>query len=182
MVETVSGVVTTDAGMCALWTPAAFDSITDYDAWERELLEDADISRHVRAGSVVPINIGSDGTFAVLVRTASGHKTVALTERETRFVMVSSQPYLFQTEGGAFVSGLEHICRDPGQPALPVRLSPGRWEVTVHLIDWEAEPGAKGPSGRPAPGALPDFLVLVNPASSTERFRQELATFDPPAA
>jgi len=53
--------------MCALWRPARFGDVTDYDRWERELLDDADLSRHVRAGSVAPINIGSDGTFTVLV-------------------------------------------------------------------------------------------------------------------
>jgi hypothetical protein len=178
--ETVSGVVRTDAGMCALWSPASFHDVTDYGSWERELLDDADVARHVRAGSVVPINIGSDGTFAVRVRTTSGPENVAPTEREARFVMVSSEPYLFETQGGAFVSGLEHICRDPDPPALSVPIGPGRWAATVYLVDWEAEPGSKEPSGQPAPGALPDFLVVVNPALSIEGFRQEVATFERP--
>ena len=180
MAETVSGVVRTDAGMCALWSPASFHGVTDYGTWERGLLDDADIARHVRAGSVVPINIGSDGTFAVRVRAASGQENAVPTEREARFVLVSSEPYLFESQGGAFVSGLEQICRDPGPPALSVPIGPGRWAVTVHLVDWEAEPGSKEPSGQPAPDALPDFLVLVNPAPSTEGFRQALATFERP--
>jgi hypothetical protein len=178
--ETVSGVVRTDAGMCALWSPASFHRVTDYGTWERELLDDGDIARHVRAGTVVPINIGSDGAFAVRVRASSGPENAVPTEREARFVLASSEPYLFETQGGAFVSGLEHICRDPGPPAFSVPISPGRWVVTVHLVDWEAEPGSKEPSGQPVPGALPDFLVLVNPALSVEVFRQKIATFERP--
>src|SRR5258708_31444359 len=48
----------TDAGMHALWNPSRFTGITDYQTWEDALLDDDDITEHVRAGKLVPINIG----------------------------------------------------------------------------------------------------------------------------
>ncbi|MFD8597361.1 hypothetical protein ACFV1L_20390 [Kitasatospora sp. NPDC059646] len=47
--------------MLALWTPAAFSGVVDYDSWEPELLEDEDRLRHVRAGALVPIDVRSHG-------------------------------------------------------------------------------------------------------------------------
>jgi hypothetical protein len=46
--------------MHALWNPAGFTGITSYKTWEGALLEDDDITGHVRAGELVPINIGGD--------------------------------------------------------------------------------------------------------------------------
>jgi hypothetical protein len=41
--------------------PSRFTGITDYQTWEDALLDDDDITEHVRAGKLVPINIGGDG-------------------------------------------------------------------------------------------------------------------------
>ncbi|KUN65061.1 hypothetical protein AQJ46_28560 [Streptomyces canus] len=35
----------------------------DYDTWDPQLGEDEDVERHIRTGSLVPINIRSDGAF-----------------------------------------------------------------------------------------------------------------------
>ncbi len=48
--------------------PEPFVNIHDYDTWDAELGEDAGIQRHVAAGNLVPINTGSDGAFAFVVR------------------------------------------------------------------------------------------------------------------
>ena len=68
-----------DAGMHALGNPSRFTGITDYQAWEDALLDDDDITEHVRAGQLVPVNIGGDGAFQFLVRvsTAEGGPIVA---------------------------------------------------------------------------------------------------------
>jgi hypothetical protein len=60
----------TDAGIHALWNPSRFTGITDYQTWEDALLDDDDITEHVRVGKLVPINIGGDGAFQFLVRSA----------------------------------------------------------------------------------------------------------------
>jgi hypothetical protein len=49
--------------------------------------------------------------------------------------------------------------------------------VTVHLLDWAAEPGARDATGKPARDVLPDVVVLVSPAADDDRFRAAVSTF-----
>jgi len=44
--------------MLALWNPARLAATSSYQAWERALLDDQDIARHVATGDLAPINIG----------------------------------------------------------------------------------------------------------------------------
>lgn len=91
-----SVVVPTNAGMLALWSGMAFDSIRSYEDWEakvNERLQDA-----ITLGEVVPVGIQGDGGFAVRVTTAPS----GLTEREQRFTVVASDPYLLVTGGPTF--------------------------------------------------------------------------------
>jgi hypothetical protein len=168
----------TDAGMHALWNPSRFTDITDYQTWEGTLLEDDDIAGHIRAGVLVPINIGSDGAFQFLVRVGTAGQAPALTSREKEHLLVSSQPYLYQSDGSAFLTGIEHIRADPGPdtPALTIPAGPNA--VTIHLIDWDAEPGARDAHREPASGALPDFVVLISPGTTGNPHRTRLQTFD----
>jgi hypothetical protein len=85
-----SCILSTDSGMHVLWAPAPFANVHDYDTWDNELGEDADIQRHVVAGNLVPINIGSDGAFAFVVRVGAGSEPARLSERETQYLTVSS--------------------------------------------------------------------------------------------
>jgi hypothetical protein len=171
----------TDAGMHALWNPARFTSITDYATWENALLEDDDITQRVQAGELVPINIGSGGAFQFLVRVGTAGQSPALTSRERQYLMVSSQPYLYLSDGTACLSGIEHIGADLGPPVTTLAVPAGPCAVTIHLIEieWDAEPGAKDAEGDPAPGALPDFVVLISPGGTTANpYRIQLQTFD----
>src|SRR5450432_1098091 len=105
----------TDSGMLALWEPNHFEGITDYDAWERELLEDTDISRHIQQGAFVPLNIHADGSFQCAIRVGTIDAPASLSERERRYLTVSSEPYLFRSRDRVAISGLEHIGRSPGE-------------------------------------------------------------------
>jgi hypothetical protein len=165
--------------MHALWNPSRFRGITDYETWENALLEDDDITRRVQAGELVPVNIRSDGAFQFLVRVGTAGQAPALTSRERQYLLASSQPYLYLSDGTARLTGIEHICADPGPatPALTVPAGPNA--VTIHVIQWDAEPGAKDTQGKPASGALPDFVVLISPESTTGNpYRTRLQTFD----
>lgn len=171
----------TGAGMHALWVPEPFAEIHDHDTWDAELGEDTDIQRHIDAGSLVPINIGSDGAFAFVIRVADEHGPAELSEREVQYLAVSSEPYLLATQGRAFLSGIEHIDAEPSEGrTYAVHLAGGRYSVTVHLIDWRAEPDATDAEGKPADYALPDFVVLINPTQSVTGHRTKLTTFDAP--
>jgi hypothetical protein len=172
------GTFATDAGMLCLWRREAFRKIRDYETWEVELCEDRDIRRHIRRGHFVPIGIGADGAFEVELRAGQSPE---LTDRESRYLVVSSKPYRFRSSGELHVSGLERVEGRPGRGTGRLGLPPGDYEVTVHLIGWDQEPGAKDRRGRPKPDALPDFVVLVKPRNrKTRTYRTRVDTFDRP--
>jgi hypothetical protein len=173
----VAATAVTDAGLFALWNPSRFSQVTDYSSWEASLGDDADVAGHARAGDLVPIDLDADGAFGFLIR-ASSERAVTLTDRERLSLTASSKPYLFQSEGTAHLSGIEYVSAAP-PPATPaIGLPAGHYAVTVHLIDWAAEPGARDPSsGKQADGALPDVVVLLGPAPEDARFRSTTRTF-----
>jgi hypothetical protein len=184
MAKEITGTFSTDAGMVCLWDPDAFAAIVDYDTWEDQLCEDKDIRRHIKSGHFVPINTnrGIDGTFAVLLRVGQASKPATLTERERTYLLAESpQPYLFESSGRVCVSGLENVAGTPGREAQSLELTAGRYAVTVCFIGWDEEPGMKDKKGRPKPGSLPDFVLLVNPAGSAgPRFRTKVHALDDP--
>lgn len=173
------GTYPTDSGMHCLWDQAAFASVNDYDSWARELLDDADIGRHIAAGALVPLNIGSDGAMEVEVRVGSPGAAAEVTDREAKYLIVGSEPYRLRAAGPVGVSGIEHVAATVGPGVGAIPLPPGEYAVTVHLIAWDEEPGMKTDDG-PAAGALPDYLVLVNPAPAGASYRTAVRTFESP--
>ena len=167
--------VATDAGTLALWRGSAFIGVDGYDAWEErvnERLIDA-----IRSGELVPVGIQADGAFGVRVAVTPD----AATEREARYTLVTSQPYLLVADGGpVFLSGIEVVGDEQSSP-VSLSVPAGRHAVRAAILAWDEEPGARGPDGLPGPNALPDFLVTVAPSDGSETFRTSETTFDPPA-
>ena len=182
MSTSLRGVFATDAGMLALWDRQNFQAITDYETWEPELLEDEDIQRHILAGAYVPLYIHSDGAFGCEVRVGDTSAPAVLSTREQEYRFMTSQPYLFRSPGEAYLSGIEHVEGEPGQSVGRVTVAPGNYAVTVSMLEWDKEPGAKGEDGQPVADALPDFLVLLNLVTGQEEFRTKVDTFDEPSA
>ena len=169
----------TDAGMWALWDPNHFSHIIDYDIWEEMLCEDDDIRQHIRDGKFVPIYIRSDGCFGFGIRIAECGGA-RLTQRELNFLVVSSENYLFVSAGEVYVSGIEHIGMPLDDRVIRIHLPAGRYQATIHLLDWKAEPGAQSEDGTPTANALSDFLIIINPEKMFEAsYRMEVQTFDP---
>lgn len=166
-------VVATDAGMLALWSGAAFETVNNYDDWEARVNERLDDA--IARGEIVPVGIQGDGAFAVRVATAPS----GLSDREQRFTVVTSDPYLLSTPGGqTFLTGVESVGNRDNAP-LAFALAPGRYAVRVTLVAWDDEPGAKDDDGNPTPIALPDFVVQISPETGAETYRIDAATFDP---
>lgn len=180
--DLLRGDFATGSGMLALWDAGHFQGITNYETWEPELLEDEDITRHIQQGAFVPLNLHADGAYQCLLRAGTTGAPAAINEREKKYTLVLSEPYLFRSKGSIAISGLEHIERTPGKSAAVRPLTAGDWTVTVHLIDWTEEPGSKTPDGKPSPTALPDFLVLLNPARAGTVYRTKVDTFDKPGS
>ena len=165
--------VRTDAGMFALWQPEAFASVSEIDEWEDHVADEGALAGHVAAGTLVPVNIGVDGAFGFTVRIGRG---TLLTEREARFVAVTSAAYRLVASGPVVLSGLEGIGSPPGK-GVQVQTTAGEWSVVVQFIDWEGEPGMVDEDGDPHEGALSDFVLEVRPAAAGETYRLELETF-----
>ncbi|MFI8069491.1 hypothetical protein ACIF85_12005 [Streptomyces sp. NPDC086033] len=173
--------VATDAGMLALWDPQSFTGIVDHDTWDPQLGEDEDVERHIRTGSLVPINIRSDGAFGVLVRVGGPDRPGRLTERESRHRLVRSAAYSFCSSGQVWLSGIEAVGAEAWPGTVQFDLPVGRYAVVIHLIAWEDEAGSVNEDGTPSVTALPDFVALVSPAGSEQdRFRTDVETFDRP--
>ena len=169
----------TDAGMWALWDPNHFAQIIDYDSWEDMLLEDDDIRQHVKEGKFVPIYIRSDGCFGFCIRIAE-RGGASLTCREQSFLVVSSENYLFVSEGEIYFSGIEHVGMPIDDGVVRISLPAGRYEATIHMLDWKAEAGSQSEDGRPTANALPDFLIIIKPEKMFRApYRMEVLTFDP---
>ncbi|MFC8434441.1 hypothetical protein [Streptomyces sp. NPDC057253] len=171
----------TDAGMLVLWDPESFAGIVDYDSWDLQLGEDEDVEGHIRAGSLVPINIRSDGAFSVLVRIGGPGRDVRLTERESRYRLVSSEAYLFRSSGRVWLSGIEAVGAEAWPGTVQFDLPVGRYSVVIHLIAWQDEDGSVDEDGTPSAAALPDFVVLVSPVGpGQDLFRVDVETFPRP--
>lgn len=181
MAERIRGAYATDSGMTCLWNPAAFEEVVDYDTWETQLLEDKDIRRHMNAGAFVPINIQADGVYEIEVRVGTAAAPAVISDRETKYLTVASEPYLFRSAGTLCVSGIEFVEHEPGDGVGVLALPEGDYAVTVHLVAWDDEPGLKKKDGSPKNEALPDFVALLNPAGSGEtKYRTKVETFPPP--
>lgn len=168
----------TDAGTLAAWDREAFMDVTDFDTWEAALLETEDMERHIRAGCLVPVGIAADGVYEVQVRVGSTNAPAMLDDRELRYRILGSEPYLFRSRGRLYVSGIEYVGAELEEGTLEADVPPGDHAVTVHLLAWGDEPGMADEEGRPAPDALPDFVVLLNPALPGTPFRTSADTFD----
>ncbi len=183
MTTDIKGVFATDAGMLCLWDPASFAGIVDYVTWDEQLCDDKDILRHIKAGHFVPINTnhGIDGAFAVQLRVGAADAPAELTERESKFLLAESSPYLFLCTGRMCVSALEKVEARPGPNVGSAEATAGRYVVKVCFIGWDEEPDMKDKKGRPKRGALPDFIVLANPNSRKgTRFRTKLYALEQP--
>jgi hypothetical protein len=177
------GTFQTDSGMFGVWDSHHFSSINDYDTWELELLEDEDIQLHIAARHFVPINIHSDGVFEFAVRVGETGVPSSLSAREKQYLTVSSEAYLFRSTGEANISGIEFVAAAPEGNVGTLKIPSGDYTVTVHLIAWDEEPGARDTQGNPIAEALPDFVILLNPSDGTaQSYRNEINTFDERAA
>ncbi len=164
----------TDSGMLCIWDYESFKHIHDYDSWDKELCEDANIRNNISKSAFVPLNLG-DGAFEVNVRFDSNRY---LTDRENAYLLVPSQPYLLKTSGIICLSGLEHVSRDIGQNVSKFDVEQGTYAVQINLIDWNQEPGAVDSQGGPTNMALPDMIVFMNKfVDSDSNFRTEIETF-----
>ena len=163
---------TTEYGMYGIWNRTHFRGILkDRKCWEREILEDENIERHIRAGAFVPINLRCDGTVDVEIRIGTTSEPATLSDPETKHLSVASDPYLFRSTGELRISGIEHVSESPDPEVATLAVDRGDWAAVVNLII---------PEEGDQQSVLPDFVVLLNPARPGMSFRESVDTFPPP--
>lgn len=167
--------IDTMSGMWGLWDYVHYQDVASFDDWEKLFCEDEDIEKQIAASAFVPVYIHSDGCCQFRVKVDS-----PLSERETKYLLVQSEEYLFHTDGRAVLTGIENIgCNALEEEGIFLELAPGDYAVSVCLIEWDKEPGMTLEDDSPAPDALPDFVVLIRSgANAAQPFRQKLDTFD----
>ncbi|EHR61152.1 hypothetical protein [Saccharomonospora cyanea] len=175
----VSHAVATSAGLFGVWRASAFDHVNELEQWESEVSDDSALERQIAAGAFVPINVGGNGVFQVTVR---GVETPGiLSERERSYLLTSSDPYLLVSDGVLELGGLEAVGNYIDADKVEIPLDSGRYAAVVHLVDWQAEPGGRGPDGNPSAGALPDFVVeIFVDIHGGLKYRTKVGTFDRP--
>jgi hypothetical protein len=169
----ISRIVRTNAGICALWRPESFD-FEEFEDWEDWATEDRNLIASAASGLFVPINVGGDGVFQIVVRWG---RDAGLTALEQRCLLVVSEPYLVVSQGRLVLGGLEDVGDAEFASSNSIEIAAGRYAVSVNLIDWKADPASVDASGKPTENALPDFVVVVESASGGP-YRTAVKTFD----
>ncbi|MGW3522273.1 hypothetical protein [Streptomyces olivaceus] len=95
------------------------------------------------------------------------------------YLLVSSEPYLLFSDGELELGGLEGVGNYSGVEIVRISLGSGQYAITVHLLDWQAEPGSQGTDENLSPDALPDSIVEIF-ADSREPscYRVKIETFE----
>lgn len=166
--------IATMSGMWALWDYEEYKNITSLEQWEKCFLEDEEILKQIDISKLIPINIHSDGCFQFRIKINE-----PLDNRENKYILVKSDKYLLKSSGTTILSGIESIAgnvRD--DKCIKFELERGFYNIVVYLIEWDAEPNMKLSNGKPSPNALPDFIISINKANSSENYRKSLETFN----
>lgn len=170
---TLAASLPTDSGMHGLWDPDAFKNICDFDSWARNFVENADIQRHIAAGSFVPIYVHSDGAPLIELRVGSAQVAATFEPGTQTRVERRSKPYLFVSTGMVGISGIEYINGYSSDGSRFLGLPTGRWTVEVLEVEPQDE------LDKQLADKVPNFVVLLNPEPAQRpQYRQNVDTFD----
>jgi hypothetical protein len=158
-------VCVTGSGWCCLWDRDGLRAVTN-ETWEDELLMAEDVSRHIRAGALIPINGFSDGGYDIEVRVGSVGARETLNEREQQHLRRTSPPFLLRSGGALCMSGVEFATFPPDEHVALLQLPPGSYVAIVHDLDSESAT------------ELASSLVLLTPqGGETVEFATDWFTF-----
>lgn len=163
----------TDAGEHGIWQPEAYSHVhirdADIKSWERELADEAQILLRIRQGQFIPISEHSDGSIAIDFRRGNSDSASTLTEAERACVtQYSKSPYLFISNGRAYVSGIEYIDANPDDTVEGILLPKGNYAVSLFHLGCEN-----------GPASMPNYIVVFNPKPEAgTKFRIDVETFD----
>jgi len=150
--------------------------INDYDVWCDFFDENANIVEQIKNKNFVPINLNTDGVFGFEVLFEEN-----LNEREKKYLLVSSKPYIIESSGILKISGIEFIENQiKDNNCISLAIPKGTYSVVINLIDWKAEPNMVNEKGFPTDNALPDFIIEIKNITDISRIKEnfDLKTFN----
>jgi hypothetical protein len=167
-------VLATDSGMWGIWDYYTYSHIDSYEDWDKIFYENINIEKQIVQNTFVPINIRQDGSFEFQVKIND-----KLDNREEKYLLVKSKPYLFQTAGKIKLCGIEKIEKNIKEnDCLTLDIEKGKYTINICLIQWDQEPNMRLENGTPKPNALPDFIVLINSVENENiEYNKNIETF-----
>jgi len=163
--------LSTNSGMWSIWNYEFYKTIENYDDWSNFFEEDINIIEQIKNKKFVPVNINADGVFEFEVKYAE-----KLNERERKYLLVSSKPYIIENSGILKVSGIEFVKNEIKDiNCISLEIPKGTYSVVVHLIDWKAEPDVLNDKGFPTDKALPDFIIEINSIIDMAKIKENFA-------
>jgi hypothetical protein len=164
----------THRGMWALWDYNHFKHINSIEEFENTFRNEEDVEKYVKDKKFVPIYVHTNGEFQFRVKINE-----KLDKREKKFITATSKTYLFETEGKAYVSGIELIDNLVfDNEVIELNLEKGSYEVVVNLVEWDREKGMRLEDGSAHPDALPDFIIEINKVDELKKkYNTDINTF-----
>ncbi|MEW6280591.1 MAG: hypothetical protein AB1758_18345 [Candidatus Eremiobacterota bacterium] len=177
MADTLRGICLTTTGMCGLWDSTHFPMIYDAESWAEQMGSEPDLLRHVRGGYFVPVNLRCPGAFYYEVRVGRTAGMEHPGPREAAWIAASSHDYLFRSSGWLCFGDYRHVEVVPSDRVGVLAVDPGEYVASVHILAWDEEQGSQDEEGNRSEAALPDLLILLNPAPPTFNPPGTLQTF-----
>lgn len=164
----------THRGMWTLWDYEYFKDITTIEEFENTFTDEEDVVKHIEKAKFVPIFVHSNGEFHFRVKIDE-----KLDKREKKYISATSDTYLFETDGKAYLSGIEFIDNLViDNEVIELSLDKGMYEVTINLVEWDKEPGMRLEDGSASEDALPDFIVEIKSIDNKKKkYRTKIDTF-----
>lgn len=170
---TESKVLTTSFGMWGLWDYEKYKNVENYNEWSVFFDEVDDIMKQITSHSFVPINIGSDGAFEFKVIFEED-----LNDRERKYILVSSKPYLIKSSGLLKLSGIEYIGgKIKDRDCITIPTGENKFVVVIHLIDWKAEKSRFSSDSQFLSRTLPDFIIEIKYKATLIDLNDDIRTF-----
>ncbi len=121
------------------------------------------VAREFLAGTLVAVETGADGGYTVRL-TDGGlsprEETYALAARVFRLRVRHGRLYVDGGDGLPYEGRLDN---PEDYPDRWITLADGAYQVTVHVLAWDEEPGALAAGGQSAADALPSYVAVFAP-------------------
>jgi hypothetical protein len=126
------------------------------------------LSKEFLAGNLVAVSTGADGGFSVRLTNqdlTTRERTYAKYSKKFRLQVRHNRLFL---DGGYALNSDDPSDKPEDFPDQWIEVPNGTYEVTVHVLAWDKEPGAVDRDGRATKSALSSYVVVFKPVDKLE--------------